>query len=981
MPEPDQADQLDVPISGRDRAEANVAKELSKFQVLYDVAVAMTAERSLDENLSLVVSKSRELLRGDTAYIALQDNEAGYVYMHILSGIRTEAFKRMRLPIGAGLGGKVASTGKGFIIEDYFEEVEPVVHEIVRAEGLISGMAAPLQISQVNLGVLYVFNRNRTKFDKSDLDTLCLLGNLAALEITRKRAEDKLRETHDELEKRVKERTGELSKVNLELLLEIEERKRAEEALRKEKQRFQSLSEHAPFGLVMIDDKGDFTYVNPKFKELFGYDSRDIPNGKTWFRQAYPDQEYRREVIAAWIRDEARTCSTDQVARTYVVTCKDGTEKIVRFWPMHIDDGQRLLTCEDITQSKLAEAALTESEEKYRKLVDHSPDGIHVVVEGRVVFANNATAQILGLERPEDLLGTEVLNFIHPEFREVVKERMVSTLQLRIPVPPLEEKYLRPDGTEIDVEVTAIPLTYKGRDAAQVIVRNITDRKRAEQALRESEEKYRRVVDNANDAIVVAQDGVLKFMNPKAKEMLGYVDDAPAMPFLSFVYPEDREMVLQRYLKRLRGEPAPPRYSFRILDKDNNMRWVDLSSVVINWEGRFATLNFISDITERRKIEEDLLKVEKLQSVGLLAGGIAHDFNNILAAILGNISLAKVYSSPGDKAYERLKQAEKACVRAQGLTQQLLTFSKGGVPLKEVTDLSRLVRECCLFALRGTNIRCEFDFADDQWPTEVDQGQISQVIDNLVINASHAMTEGGLIQVRGRNVVVSLDDGLPLEPGKYVRISLKDHGVGISKEHLPRIFDPYFTTKQTGSGLGLATSYAVITRHGGLITVESELGAGSTFHIYLAASDKEMKDQQDSDQQPEPGIGRILLMDDEELIRDLGEELLSLLGYEAVLARDGKEAVELYKKAYESRRPFDAIIVDLTVPGGMGGSEVVKILREFDPDLKAIVSSGYSNDPVMADYKSFGFYDVVAKPYTVNELSETLKKIIPRAND
>lgn len=852
--EQERNEELDSLRTRQDDAEAGLARELTKFRALYDVAVAMTAERSLDDNLLLVVSKSRDLLRGDAAYIALRDNEAGDVYMHVLSGIRTDAFRRMRLPFGAGLGGKVAVTGTGYIIDDYFQEIEPVVHDIVRAEGLISGVAAPLQITQTNLGVLYVFNRNRTKFAKSDLDTLCLLGNLAALEIKRKRVEEKLRQAHDELERRVSERTEELRMTNENLLLEIDERKKT---------------------------------VN----------------------------------------------------------------------------------------------ALAESEEKYRKLVDFSPDGIHVTVAGKVVFANAATARILGLPGPDDLLGTEILDFIHPEFRPLVRERLRSTLELRNPVPPVEEKYVRADGTTIDVEVTAIPLTYKGQNAAQVIVRDITERKCAEHALRESEEKYRRVVDNANEAILVVQDGVLKFMNPKAKEMVGYVDDGHAVPFLSFVHPEDRDMVLERYVKRLRGEPAPSSYSFRILDKDRNVRWVDLSAVLINWEGSFATLNFISDITERRKIEEDLLKVEKLQSVGLLAGGIAHDFNNILAGVLGNISLAKVYSPPGDKAYERLKQAEKACLRAQGLTQQLLTFSKGGVPLKEVTDMAQLVRECCLFALRGGSVRCDFDFAEHLWPAEVDQGQISQVVGNLVINASHAMIEGGLIEVRGRNVVVSAHDRIQLEPGKYVRISFRDYGVGISQEHLPKIFDPYFTTKRTGSGLGLATSYAVIKRHGGLIAVDSKVGEGATFHIYLAASEKEIEVEQDSNQLPEPGRGRILLMDDEELIRDLGRELLSLLGYEAVLARDGEEALELYKEAYKAQLPFDAIIVDLTVPGGMGGSEVVKILREFDPDLRAIVSSGYSNDPIMADHKRYGFDEMVAKPYTVHELSEALKKIIPHEDD
>jgi PAS domain S-box-containing protein len=834
----------------RDEVEANLAQELNKFRILYDVALAMTAERSLDENLLLLATKSRELLRGDTAYIALRDNQAGDVYMHTFCGIRTESFKRIRLPFGAGLGGKVAAMGTGCIVEDYFREIEPVVHDQVREEDLVSGVAAPLQINKTNLGVIYVFNRTRTKFTKSDLDTLCLLGNLAAFEITRKRAEAELRQARCELEKRVEHRTEELKTANAKLRLEIEERKKIEKALLESEQRFRELAQLLPQPVFELDDKGTVTFISLKARDLFGY-----------------------------------------------------------------------------------------SEDEFAK-------------------------------------GFKIVDIIAPHDRRKCRESIKMILNDE-DQGPNQCTGMRKDGTTFPMIVHTSCIMRAGRSVGvRGIMVDITEYERTEQALRESEDKYRRVVENANDAILVIQNGMLKLLNPKAREIFGFTEEAPTASFFKYIHPEDRDMVLQRYRKRLIGQPAPSRYSFRIIDRDGNVRWVEVSAVLINWEGTPATFNFLSDITERRRIEEDLLKVEKLQSVSLLAGGIAHDFNNILAAILGNISLAKVYSKPTDKAFERLKQAEKACIRAQGLTQQLLTFSKGGAPVKEVTNISKLVKECCLFALRGSNVRCAFDFTNDLWPVDVDQGQFSQVIDNLVINASHAMADGGLIEVKARNVVVSSEDGLQLEPGSYVRISLKDHGVGISKEHLPKIFDPYFTTKKTGSGLGLATSYAVVKRHGGIITVESEMGVGSTFHLYLSASEKTIDDEPDSDKQPALGGGRILLMDDEEVIRDLGQELLTMLGYEVVVAKDGQEAVDLYRRAHNSPHPFDAIIADLTVPGGMGGSEAVRILREFEPNLRAIVSSGYSNDPIMADYKSYGFDEVVAKPYTVTELSETLIKIM-----
>jgi signal transduction histidine kinase/CheY-like chemotaxis protein len=445
---------------------------------------------------------------------------------------------------------------------------------------------------------------------------------------------------------------------------------------------------------------------------------------------------------------------------------------------------------------------------------------------------------------------------------------------------------------------------------------------------------------------------------------------------LDFIHPDDRGMVVERYQKRLRRERFIDVYPFRIIDKWGKTRWVEINVVFVNWAGRPATLNFLTDITSRRAMEEELLKVQKLESIGVLAGGIAHDFNNILTAILGNISLAKIYSEGGDRAGERLTEAEKACLQAQALTQQLLTFSKGGAPVKKVLSVSQLVSDSSLFALRGSNVRSEMSVPDDLWTVEADEGQIGQVIGNLVINADEAMPLGGVIHVQAENVTMTASDGLPIRDGKYVRVSVTDYGVGIPQEILPRIFDPYFTTKQKGSGLGLTTAYSIVKNHDGLITVESRPGVATTFHVYLPASEKEEEPRQDSEEQLIRGKGRILLMDDEETIRDLAAEMLSLMGYEVVLAEHGAEAIDLYKSARISSRPFDAIIMDLTVRGGMGGREAIEILSKIDPNIKAIVSSGYSSDPIMADYGKYGFSGVAAKPYTASELGEILSKVL-----
>jgi CheY-like chemotaxis protein len=377
-------------------------------------------------------------------------------------------------------------------------------------------------------------------------------------------------------------------------------------------------------------------------------------------------------------------------------------------------------------------------------------------------------------------------------------------------------------------------------------------------------------------------------------------------------------------------------------------------------------------------MEAELVKVQKLESLGVLAGGIAHDFNNILTAILGNISLAKMHRRSPEKAAARLTEAEKACLQAQGLTQQLLTFSKGGAPIKETVNIVQLTQDSCNFAVRGSNVRCELAMPDDLAAVDVDQGQIGQVINNLVINAVHAMPQGGVIQVEAENVRVTSHQGLPLKNGKYAKIVVRDHGVGIPESILRRIFDPYFTTKHKGSGLGLATSFSIIQNHDGLITVESEVGVGTTFHVYLPVSQKELRTSTRSEELVAEGGGKVLLMDDEDSVRQVATEMLCTLGYEVEVARDGAEAIDLYRSAKGSSRAFHVVILDLTVPDGMGGAEAIEKLREIDPEIKAVVSSGYSNDPIMAEYAKYGFSGVVAKPYTAKHLSATLRQVMAR---
>ena len=497
--------------------------------------------------------------------------------------------------------------------------------------------------------------------------------------------------------------------------------------------------------------------------------------------------------------------------------------------------------------------------------------------------------------------------------------------------------------------------------------------------LKESEENFKALADNASDGILIsASDGRHVYANKKMTDITGYsVTELLGKGIKDLVHPDYLPRAMERFIKRLNGVVTTEGYETYIIAKDGKRIPIELTCANTQWHGEPSVIVIMRDVTERKKREEELLRSSKLESLGVLAGGIAHDFNNLLTGIIGNASLARMLCNPEDKAYKRLTELEDASLRAKDLTQQLLTFAKGGVPIKKITSIAKLLRDSVNFALRGSNITCDFSIPEDLSPVEIDEGQITQVIHNLIINAEQAMPKGGLIKVSAGNISVSPSTGLPVQDGEYIKITVSDTGIGISSENLIRIFDPYFTTKDEGSGLGLATVYSIIKNHGGYITAESESGAGTTFHIYLpASSHKEIAPEKAVEEGPIHGKGRILIMDDEEIVRAVAEAILTELGYEVEFAGDGNATIEAYKVAKESGNPFDAVILDLTIPGGMGGKDTIKKLLEVDPAVKAIVSSGYSNDPIMSEFTQYGFKAVMAKPYRVAELSRIMHQVV-----
>lgn len=528
---------------------------------------------------------------------------------------------------------------------------------------------------------------------------------------------------------------------------------------------------------------------------------------------------------------------------------------------------------------------------------------------------------------------------------------------------------------------------FSGEDeldhVARVVNRMGSNLKDSFQELETEKERLAVTLRSIGDGVITTDtQGLVVLMNKVAEELTGFTCETAAGRPLSEVF-----NIINENTRKTCENPVD-----KVLETENVVELanhtalirVDGSEIVIadsaapirdSQSKIIGVVLVFRDITSQYRLETEMQRMQKLESLGLLAGGIAHDFNNLLTAIMGNISLAGDKLPPDHPAADRLANAEKATQRATNLTQQLLTFAKGGAPIKSLARVDEVAKEAIDFALSGSSIKAEYDVPASLWHVEIDQGQIAQVFNNLTINSIHSTPDGGVIAIRFENISI-LPDELPGVPsGDYVKISFKDHGAGIPEEHLSKIFDPYFTTKDQGHGLGLATVFSILNKHGGYITVDSEVGVGATFFLYLPASKKSVDRVTSKTATLCAGAGRVLIMDDEAMIRDMAGEILNALGYEAGFAEGGAQALSEYILAQKDARPYSAVIMDLTIPGGMGGEEAVKRLLEIDPQANVIVSSGYSNDPIMSDYRRCGFKGVLVKPYNVDQMGEVLSRL------
>jgi two-component system cell cycle sensor histidine kinase/response regulator CckA len=766
---------------------------------------------------------------------------------------------------------------------------------------------------------------------------------------------------------------------------DITERKRMEDQLQQTERRYRQLFENMNEGFliqdIVEDDAGkpvDVRYldINPAIERFLGKTRSEII-GRT-----------RNQVLGS--PDPAVVDTISRVAATgqpiHMVRYSSGANRWYESISYSLGQGQVATLVLDVTERKQAEEARQTALANLEALVDNVQQG--VLFEGqdrRIRFANRTFCSLFGIPSSDLIIGADcaaIAQQAKPVFAD--PDGFVETIEQRLRDRQivLSEEVKLADGRMFERDYIPI-LAGEAQLGNYWIYRDITERERADAALRERERQLsesQRIAHigswehNLATGEVVWSDELFRIIGFDPRK-----DPADFKMFFGMVHPDDRPALKKAIDETVKtGKHFSVDYRFILRDGTTRILHAQAELKADETGAQVILSGTAQDITEKHLLEEERLKTHKLESIGTLAGGIAHDFNNLLQGIFGYISMAKMTIDQKEKSLSMLDQAEEALHMSVNLTTQLLTFSKGGRPVKKLIRVRPAVENAVKFALSGSRTNFEMYMPADVWPIEADEGQLAQVIQNIALNANEAMAGSGtvLVSLANVNIVKGAVAGLP-EGGRYVRITIQDSGIGIPEQNLARIFDPYFTTKQKGSGLGLATSYSIIKKHGGVIEVKSALNRGTTFTMYLPASEgAEMEIARTTSHAVGTKKGRILLMDDEELVRNVAREMLAALGHDVVSAEDGRKAIELFREARAAGTPFDLVILDLTVKGGMGGEEAIRKIRDIDPDVKAVVASGYADSPVIANYRAYGFSAVLNKPYRIDALQNCLNLFV-----
>ncbi|ADH87228.1 PAS domain S-box protein [Desulfurivibrio alkaliphilus] len=634
-------------------------------------------------------------------------------------------------------------------------------------------------------------------------------------------------------------------------------------------------------------------------------------------------------------------------------------------------------------------ASLQVSEARYRTIFNAPSDAIfiHESPSGRITDVNRAMLAMYGFSYEEALSLTvaDVSANVPPYTMEEAGRKITAAINQG---PQRFEWHARRKNGELFWSEVSLRLaSFNDQQFVIAVVRDIHDRKMAEQALANEKERLAITLQSIGDGVITTdRQGRIMLLNNLASQLTGWsAEEAAGRPL-----PEVFQIINERTGESCQNPVDQVLASRRtialenhtvLIGKDGSRRPIaDSGAPIHDQEGEIIGVVLVfRDMTEHQRLEKELLKVKKLESVGLLAAGIAHDFNNLLTAVMGNIDLArfllKKEQPDAEQLLNLLADSKKAGLRAQGLTQQLLTFARGGDPIRKLASLVAVIKDSAAFVLRGSGVSCEYQIADDLWLAEIDQGQISQVIQNIVLNARQAMGENGRLLIGACNLAENEAPG-PRRPGKFVAITISDNGPGIPQKDQELIFDPYYTTKENGSGLGLAICHSIVSKHDGYIEIASEPGTGTTFTILLPASRQSLPPTKPATAPEQQRQARILVMDDEEMVRRVLQQTLEHLGHQVSTVTDGKQALEAYRAARDANNPFDLVIMDLTIPGGMGGQEAVQKLHALDPKARVVVASGYADNPVLADYQAHGFAARLNKPIMLADLQRVMQQLL-----
>jgi two-component system cell cycle sensor histidine kinase/response regulator CckA len=742
-----------------------------------------------------------------------------------------------------------------------------------------------------------------------------------------------------------------------------------------------ALLERSPAAIAVLDEQGSYVVRSVGLEQITGYGNIDGMHVLEAIQQTARG-EAAAQLRAEWRRHRA---TGEPVSATVPFEHAGGEQRWAR---LHLSShgGYRLLNAVDVTELLETQQALAESEALHRKIVENIPVGIYSLSEpmsGKISSVNPALTRILGYDDPSEVIGnSSAIVYEHPEDRARVVQGLLdnefqqsNTIQVELPL-------IRRNRERFIARLT-IHGTFDDQQRLRRVdgvVQDITEQRAQQRALEESEQRFRSFFDSSPLGKAIQVGGAIVRANPALCQMLRMEpEELVGKTMEDLTHPDDLA-ASRAAVRAMRAGAGPVRQlEKRYLRGDGTVLFARTTATQGQGGGHPDGVTFvmIEDISERRAMEDDLLRIQKLESLGVLAGGIAHDFNNMLQGVLGHVSMVRDQLEPDSPLSAYLERAETAANRARDLTLQLQTFASGGHPIRRVVRLEDVVHESVALSFRGRRVLPELHIASDLPLVELDVAQAGQAFNNLFINAIQAMPEGGMVTITLEPVQLALDEQPALPPGRYLRLVVSDRGVGIPPGQIERIFDPYFTTKRGGRGLGLATAFSVVKRHGGHLLVDSAPGEGSSFTVLLPCTEAEEPEPLHPPEcEPGRGEGRVLVMDDEASIRELVCDLLGHFGYQVEAARDGDEALEMARRAVLTGRPYQVAILDLTIPGGRGGREIILELQEIDPQLRAIVMSGYTTDTTLAQHRAFGFDGAVAKPCSAKALVAELQRVL-----